>query len=114
VPLPGLCRHEALCSLYQFCLSIPRRPRLPAAPRSSRSLGDPPRLLYAWDDRATPSIIKATRDGAWRVREMALKVIARHKIGEAIDAVARLQHDPVARVRTAAQRALVMLTAARA
>jgi hypothetical protein len=71
-------------------------------------------LLYAWDDRATPSVVEGTRDEAWRVREMALKVIARHELGEAIDAVAALQDDPVARVRAAAERALVILTSARA
>ena len=71
-------------------------------------------LLYAWDDRATPSVVEGIRDEAWRVREMALKVIARHELGEAIDAVAALQDDPVARVRAAAERALVILTSARA
>jgi hypothetical protein len=71
-------------------------------------------LLHAWDDRATASIIAATADEAWRVREMALKVIARHEVGEAVGSVARLQDDPVERVREAAHRALVMLTAARA
>jgi HEAT repeat protein len=71
-------------------------------------------LLYAWDDRAVPSIIRATTDEAWRVREMALKVIARHEIGDAIGAVAKLQEDPVARVRGEARRALVVLTSARA
>ena len=40
-------------------------------------------LLHAWDDRATAVIVQATADGAWRVREMAAKVIARHRVGEA-------------------------------
>ena len=35
-------------------------------------------LLHAWDDAATDAIIHATTDEAWRVREMAGKVIARH------------------------------------
>ncbi len=53
-------------------------------------------------------------DGHWRVREMAAKVIARHKIGAALSAVAELRDDPVPRVRSAAERAFVMLTAAQA
>jgi HEAT repeat protein len=67
-------------------------------------------LLHEWDDRATGAIIEATADGAWRVREMAAKVIARHRIGDALDAVAELRNDPVPRVRAAADRAVVILT----
>ena len=33
-------------------------------------------LLYAWNDSARPAVVKALRDDAWRVREMALKVVA--------------------------------------
>jgi hypothetical protein len=40
-------------------------------------------LLHAWDDRATAVIIQATADDAWRVREMAAKVIARHRVSRA-------------------------------
>src|SRR5580698_2975255 len=36
-------------------------------------------LLYAWDASATDVLIAATDDAAWRVREMAAKVIARHR-----------------------------------
>jgi HEAT repeat protein len=68
-------------------------------------------LLHAWDDRAAAVIIQATADSAWRVREMAAKVIARHRIGDALPAVARLRTDPVPRVRAAAGRAVVLLTA---
>lgn len=68
-------------------------------------------LLHAWDDRATAAIIQATTDDAWRVREMAAKVIARHRIGNAFTAVAALRNDQVPRVRTAAERAVVILTA---
>jgi hypothetical protein len=45
---------------------------------------------------------------------MAAKVVARHRLGGALDAVARLRDDPVARVRAAAERAVVTLTASRA
>jgi hypothetical protein len=70
-------------------------------------------LLHAWDDRATAAIIEATRDQAWRVREMAAKVIARHRVGDALTAVAGLRADAVPRVRAAAERAVVQLTASR-
>ena len=68
-------------------------------------------LLHAWDDTATGAIIHATDDEAWRVREMAGKVVARHHVGDALHAVAGLRDDPVPRVRAAAQRAVVILTA---
>jgi hypothetical protein len=42
---------------------------------------------------------------------MAAKVIARHRVGDALDAVAGLRTDPVPRVRAAAARAVVILTA---
>ena len=71
-------------------------------------------LLHVWDPAATPAIIGATRDEAWRVREMAAKVIAGHHVGDALDAVAALRADKVARVRAAASRAVTALTAARA
>lgn len=69
-------------------------------------------LLYAWADAAAPAIIRATGDDAWRVREMAAKVIARHGVADALDAVVALRDDPVPRVRAAASRAVVRLTAA--
>jgi hypothetical protein len=71
-------------------------------------------LLYAWDDEATTVVIAATADSAWRVREMAAKVIAQHCLGDALDAVARLRSDPVERVRVAAERAVIILAEARA
>ncbi|HET7660164.1 MAG TPA: HEAT repeat domain-containing protein [Oryzihumus sp.] len=68
-------------------------------------------LLWNWDSRATAVVCRALTDEAWRVREMAAKVVARHLVGEATGAVAALREDPVPRVRQAAQRALVRLTA---
>jgi hypothetical protein len=68
-------------------------------------------LLHAWDDRATAAIIQATTDDAWRVREMAAKVIARHRIGDALTAAAQLRNDQIPRVRAAADRAVVILAA---
>lgn len=66
-------------------------------------------LLWAWCDEALRPGEAALHDDAWRVREMALKVVARHRLDDALTAVAGLQEDPVARVRTAASRALVRL-----
>jgi hypothetical protein len=69
-------------------------------------------LLWAWEDAATPEILMAVRDDAWRVREMALKVVTRQRLGDLIPEVAAARGDPVARVRQAAGRALTRLTAA--
>jgi len=69
-------------------------------------------LLHVFDEQAAEAIIEALGDEHWRVREMAAKVIARHKIGAALTAVAELRDDPVPRVRAAAERAVIMLTAA--
>jgi hypothetical protein len=63
-------------------------------------------LLYAWDDAATSVVINAVNDESWRVREMAAKVCRRHRVEGALDAVARLEDEPVARVQAAAERAL--------
>jgi HEAT repeat protein len=75
-------------------------------------------LLYAWDDGARDVVagvvITALGDESWRVREMAAKVVARRKLGDALTAVAGLRTDPVPRVRAAAERATAILTAARA
>lgn len=69
-------------------------------------------LLYAWDDTATAAIIKATTDESWRVREMAARVIGRHRVADAFPAVDRLRRDGVPRVRVAAEKAIAKLTAA--
>ena len=66
-------------------------------------------LLYAWDDKANPSIVAALGDDAWRVREMAARVVLRHRIREALPIVRRLRTDRSARVRKAAERALAKL-----
>jgi hypothetical protein len=71
-------------------------------------------LLHVWADNATPAIIAATDDESWRVREMAAKVIARHQVGDALAAAVTLTADPVLRVAAAADRAVMILSAARA
>jgi hypothetical protein len=69
-------------------------------------------LLWTWDERATSVVVAALRDGHWRVREMALKVVARHRVDDAFEAALRLREDDVARVRSAAERVVVRLAAA--
>jgi HEAT repeats len=69
-------------------------------------------LLYAWTPDAVEAVIAALADEHWRVREMAAKVIARRKIGDALESVTALRDDPVPRVRAAAARATIVLTAA--
>ena len=67
-------------------------------------------LLWAWDEAARPSIMIALEDDAWRVREMALRVVAKHRLVEAATAVAGLRADPSSRVASAASRAHARLT----
>jgi hypothetical protein len=66
-------------------------------------------LLWAWDATARSAVETALQDEAWRVREMALRVVARHRLEDAVTTAADLQGDPNARVRAAASRALVRL-----
>jgi HEAT repeat protein len=68
-------------------------------------------LLWAWDDIALESVQRALADDAWRVREMALKVVARHGLDDLLLTVVDLQEDPNARVRSAASRALIRISA---
>ncbi len=68
-------------------------------------------LLWSWDATAAPHVRAALRDEAWRVREMAAKVVARHRVDEAAPALAALLADPVPRVRRAAERALERVVA---
>lgn len=68
-------------------------------------------LLWNWDPRAVASIRTALGDEAWRVREMAARVAARHLLDEVQPSITELVHDPVPRVRAAATRALALLAA---
>jgi hypothetical protein len=68
-------------------------------------------LLWVWDDAATAEVHRALADDAWRVREMALKVIARQRLGDLVTEVANARNDPAPRVRRAADRAVTLLTA---
>jgi hypothetical protein len=69
-------------------------------------------LLWAWDDGALGAVLVALSDETWRVREMALKVVARHLLGDALPVAVALRDDPTPRVRAAATRAVAVLTQA--
>ena len=64
-------------------------------------------FLYAWDGVATRVVIEGAKDESWRVREMSAKVVARRRVEDALEAMVALGHDPVLRVRSAADRAIV-------
>lgn len=66
-------------------------------------------LLHAWDDSAVAAIVGAARDESWRVREMTARVVARHRVECAFEAMTELRGDGVPRVRAAAERALARL-----
>jgi hypothetical protein len=66
-------------------------------------------LLYAWDPTAVRVVIAGSNDSHWRVREMSAKVVARRRLDDAHDAMTTLLDDDVARVRGAAERALIRL-----
>jgi hypothetical protein len=69
-------------------------------------------LLWAWDDAGLGGVRSALADPAWRVREMAAKVVARHLLGDLLRVVVELRDDPQPRVRAAASRAVTALTRA--
>jgi len=69
-------------------------------------------LLYAWHGLARSAVHSALNDEAWRVREMALRVVAQHGLGEERTLVeAMMRQDDSARVRAAATKALRRLDA---
>ncbi|GAA1152035.1 hypothetical protein [Ornithinicoccus hortensis] len=74
-------------------------------------------LLYVWPPgeagrgRTVDVVGQALRDEHWRVREMGLKVARARVLADLTGTVARLREDPNARVRAAAERALVALAA---
>lgn len=63
-------------------------------------------LRYAWLDYAEPPLVGALRDPAWRVQEMAAKVVAQRELGSASGLLTPLVDSRVVRVRAAAIRAL--------
>lgn len=62
-------------------------------------------LLWAGPGHGTNELRAALLDDSWRVREMTCKVVARHRVGDLLEAVTPLENDPIPRVRAAAARA---------
>lgn len=63
-------------------------------------------LVYAWLPYASPGVVRALGDPHWRVREMAAKVVVRHRVADASDALLPLVGDAAApRVQVSAVRA---------
>lgn len=69
-------------------------------------------LLWSWHDDALPELRTALTDDHWRVREMAAKVAARHRLDDLLEPLDALRVDPNARVRAAAARAVDRIVAA--
>lgn len=68
-------------------------------------------LLYAWHGSARSAVRSALTDEAWRVREMALRVVAQHRLGEERASVEAMCLDDSVRVRAAATKTLRRLDA---
>lgn len=72
-------------------------------------------LLYAWDtgstERVTRALASAMADEHWRVREMACKVVKARNLHDLAEPTAGLLSDSHPRVRSAATRASISLSA---
>jgi len=62
-------------------------------------------LLYVWSESAASAVLRALSNPAWRVREMAARVVAARDLPAASE-LGQLLGDEVPRVRVAAARAL--------
>lgn len=70
-------------------------------------------LLWAWDERALPVVEMALSDPAWRVREAAAKIAARHQLGDLLPILEALRNDDSnRRVASVADRAILRIVAA--
>jgi hypothetical protein len=65
-------------------------------------------LLYVWQDSAASAVVRALSNPAWRVREMAARVVAERDLPAASELVA-MTVDDTPRVRIAAARALAAI-----
>ena len=66
---------------------------------------------FLWSGPLVTSLREALRDEHWRVREMACKVAARHRVDDVIDEVVALEFDDSPRVAAAATRAVRQIAA---
>ena len=128
------CRRRGQPAVVRGCRALLRSESVDAGllvalggPGAEKFVGSPPRpddywmrvwgargLLWEWDESAVPEVRLGLSDNAWRVREMAARVVARHHLGDLIDEVSTLRTDDVPRVRAAAERTLRILTVVRA
>lgn len=89
-------------------------PRYPDISWLNGTIGWPDHWARVWGARALlhlgpdnpEAVLTATSDPSWRVREMALKVIAAHRLPDPNAIIDALVDDPVERVRVQAWRAL--------
>jgi hypothetical protein len=89
-------------------------PRYPDLAWLRGTVGRPDYWSRVWGARAllhlgplrSEIVLAAAGDSSWRVREMALKVIAAHHLDDPDGLIDRLVDDEVARVRAQAWRAL--------
>ena len=89
-------------------------PRYPDISWLKGTIGWPAHWSRVWGARALlhlgpahpETVLAATGDESWRVREMALKVVAAHRLPDPTGLVDALVDDPVERVRVQAWRAL--------
>lgn len=63
-------------------------------------------LRHVWLTYAEPGVVAALADPAWRVREVAAKVVDQRRLGSAVEPLRPLLRDRELRVRVAAVRAL--------
>jgi hypothetical protein len=66
-------------------------------------------LLWASPDGAVDVLLRGLQDTHWRVREMTCKVVARHRVGDVLDALAAVEADANLRVRRSAHRAAMRI-----
>ena len=66
-------------------------------------------LLHCWSDAATDAVVAGLGDEHYRPAEMCLKVAARHDVAGSGPGAARLATHELARVRSAALRALAVV-----
>ncbi len=66
-------------------------------------------MLHIWDDIAGPAVLAGLDDVHWRPVEMCLKVVARHDVAGAGEAVVELAEHDRARVRAQVARALAVV-----
>jgi HEAT repeat protein len=66
-------------------------------------------LRYVWLPYAEPGVVAALGDPAWRVREMAAKVVSQRELASAGDALVPLLSSTTPRVQVAAIRAIGLI-----